>query len=338
MVKKTQKKSMEFRIVVTAMKMGIGFLSLVGFAAIMVAGQDSFRHSLVTAKYRIVSEGSNLNVRSFQASSAQELDEIFEVEHYEWPPSKQQTVPPLILAKFPDDFATMQNHKKRQNLFLRSLLPMVMIENRRIREQRQLAKLLFENKLPEEGSEMHSWLAGLAKKLRVHGDLADSAVEAKLLSRLDEIPTAMALAQSAIETGWGASRFAMEGNSLFGQWTFKRSNGLEPSSRDSDANHYVASFPTLRASVRAYMRNLNIGHAYGEFRQARALLRSEGHSLQAEELAVYLHRYSQRGEKYVADLQRMIKSRHIAFLANINLDPMKPNLVVARLGATTLSR
>ncbi len=336
MVKKTQKKSMVFSSVIPVMKVGFGFLSLVGFAAILIAGQSSFRDSLITSKYRVVSEGSNLNVRNFQARSAQELDQIFETEQYEWPPSKQQTVPPLILTKLPDDFATMQDHKKRQSLFLRALLPMVMIENRRIRGQRQLAELLFENELPEEGSDMYSWLVDLAKKLRVHGDLADPVVAAKLLSRLDEIPTAMALAQSAIETGWGASRFAMEGNSLFGQWTFKRSNGLEPSNRDSDANHYVASFPSLRDSVRAYMRNLNVGHAYGEFRQARASLRSEGASLQAEELAVYLHRYSQRGEKYVADLQRMIKSRHIAFLANINLDPMKPNLVVARLGSTTV--
>ena len=312
--------------------MGFGLLSLVVFTVVVIAGQSTFHHSLIEANYRTVIEASNLKVRNFQVKTSQELDKIFEVERYDWPPSGQQTVPPLILAKLPEDFAKFPDHKKRQNLFLRALLPIVLIENRRIREQRELAKMLLQGEQPADGSPMHNWLMELAKKLRVHGDLKNPEVIARLLNRLDEIPPALALAQSAIETGWGTSRFALEGNSLFGQWTFKRSNGLEPSKRDSEATHYVASFPTLRDSVRSYMRNLNIGHAYGEFRQARALLRAEGHSLKAEDLAVYLHRYSQRGEKYVADVQRMIKSRHIAFLANINLDPVEPKLVIARLG------
>ncbi len=312
--------------------MGFGLLSLMVFTVVLTAGQSSFRDSLITANYRAIIESSNLKVRNFKVSTTQQLDHRFEVEHYEWPPSAKQTVPPLILAELPDDFAKFQDHKKRQNLFLRALLPIVLIENRRIREQRELAKLLLEGEQPAEGSSMHSWLTNLAKKLRVYGDLKNPEVAARLLSRLDEIPPAMALAQSAIETGWGTSRFAMEGNSLFGQWTFMRSNGLEPLKRDPDATHYVASFPTLRDSVRAYMRNLNIGHAYREFRQARAKLRTQGDSLQAEALAAYLQRYSQRGENYVADLQRMIKSRHIAFLANTSLDPMERKLVVASLG------
>jgi len=312
--------------------MGFGLLSLVVFTVVLIAGQSTFRHSLIEANYRAVSEASNLVVRNFQVKTSQELDQTFKLERYDWPPSDQQTVPPLVLAKLPGDFAKMQDYKKRQNLFLSALLPIVLIENRRIREQRELAEMLLQGEQPVEGSPMHGWLLKLAKKLRVHGDLKDPEVITRVLNRLDEIPPALALAQSAIETGWGTSRFALEGNSLFGQWTFKRSNGLVPSSRDADANHYVASFPTLRDSVRAYMRNLNIGHAYGEFRQARAKFRAEGISLQSEELAVYLHRYSQRGEKYVADLQRMIKSRHIAFLANTSLDPIGPKLVVASLG------
>ena len=329
MVKKSQKKS----IVSSVATIGFGLLSLVAITAILIAGQNSFHHSLITANYRSVIEASNLTVRNFQVSTSQELDQTFEAERYDWPPSMQQTVPPLILAKLPDDFAKLQDYRKRQNLFLRALLPIVLIENRRIREQRELAKMLLEGEQPEPGSAMHDWLVKLTKKFRVYGDLKNPKVIARLLNRLDEIPPAMALAQSAIETGWGTSRFALEGNSLFGQWTFKRNSGIEPSNRGSNASHYVASFPSLRDSVRAYMRNLNIGHAYGEFRQARARLRAEGKSLQAEELAGYLQRYSQRGEKYVADVQRMIKSRHIVFLTNTRLDPMEPKLIVASRAA-----
>lgn len=307
-------------------------MSLGVFAAVLMAGQNSFRHSLIATNYRAIVESSNINVRNFQANTSLDLVEVFKAERYVWPPSAQQTIPPLILARLPDDFAILKDHRKRQDLFLRALLPMVLIENRSIREQRNLAKLLLEVEPPEHGSEMHGWLINLAKKFRVHGELKNPKVITQLLNRLDEIPPALALAQSAIETGWGTSRFAMEGNSLFGQWTFKRSNGLKPSNRNPDATHYVASFPTLRDSVRAYMRNLNVGHAYSEFRQERARLRASGDPLQAKELAVYLTRYSQRGEKYVADVQRMIKSRHIAFLANINFDPEEPKLFLAILG------
>lgn len=312
--------------------MSFGLLALGVFTATLIAGQNSFRHSLIAANYRAIVEASNLNVRNFQANTSQDLSQTFKAERYVWPPSAQQTIPPLILAKLPADFTNMKDHRKRQNLFLSVLLPIVLIENRGIREQRNLAKMLLEVEQPEPGSDMHGWLKNLAKKFRVHGDLKKPEVIALLLSRLDEIPPALALAQSAIETGWGTSRFAMEGNSLFGQWTFKRSEGLEPSNRAMDATHYVASFPSLRDSVHAYMRNLNVGNAYTEFRQERARLRAEGDLLQAEELAVYLHRYSQRGENYVSDLQRMIKSRHIAFLANTNLDPEGPKLFMASLG------
>jgi Bax protein len=322
-----------FSLPFSIIRMGFGLLSLAIFVAVLIAGQNAFRHSLLSANYRAIVEASNLNVRNFQADTSQALNQTFKAERYVWPPSAEQTIPPLILAKLPDDFAKLKDHRKRQDLFLRVLLPIVLIENRSIREQRNLAKMLLDAEQPEHGSAMHSWLASLAKKFRVHGDLKNPEVASKLLNRLDEIPPALALAQSAIETGWGTSRFALEGNSLFGQWTFKRSNGLEPSNRDADATHYVASFPTLRDSVRAYLRNLNVGHAYSEFRQERARLRAEGRSLQAEELAVHLHRYSQRGEKYVNDLQRMIKSRHIAFLANTNLDPEEPKLFLASLGA-----
>jgi Bax protein len=332
MVKAILKDSSGFSKTFSITRVGFGLLSLVIFVAVLIAGQNSFRHSLITANYRAIIESSNLTVRNFQASTSQDLIETFEAEGYVWPPTAQQTIPPLILAKLPADFANMKDHRVRQDLFLRALLPIVLIENRSIRERRNLAKLLLEVERPEQGSDMHNWLKNLAKQFRVHGDLKDPEVIARLLSRLDEIPPALALSQSAIETGWGTSRFALEGNSLFGQWTFKRSRGLKPSNRNADATHYVASFPTLRDSVRAYIRNLNVGHAYNEFRQARAGLRAEGISLQSEELAVYLYRYSQRGEKYVADLQRMIKSRHIAFLANTNLDPEEPKLFVASLG------
>jgi Bax protein len=159
-------------------------------------------------------------------------------------------------------------------------------------------------------------------------------VRKKLLGRLDIIPPALALAQAAIESGWGTSRFAREGNSLFGQWTYVNSKGLEPNQRDEGATHFVASFPDLRASVRAYMRNLNTGNAYHEFRTARAATRAAGQPLQASKLAEHLHRYSQRGEDYVSEIRRLINSPSIAALDQTRLGQIEQTLTTT-VSATT---
>ena len=318
MVQRIQKNSIAF--------MGLGLLSLVVITASVIAGQSPSYNTLDSLNHR-----TTIEYRDLTASTSTALDVAFETEQYDLSLASDKTVPPLVLSSLPEDLDAVQDPKKRQELFLRALVPIVLIENRRISEQRELARLLLEGDLPVEGSPMHIWLKKLAQKLRVRGDLKDPKVIARILNRLDVIPTDLALAQAAIETGWGTSRFAQGGNSLFGQWTFKSDGGLIPSDRDSNATHFVASFPDLRASVRAYMRNLNTGHAYKEFRVARAKLRADGKPLEAMELANYLHRYSQRGEHYTAELQKLIKNRRIAKLAKASLGTLKSKLVVASL-------
>lgn len=306
--------------------LGMGLLLLVMVTAGVIAGQSPAYDGLDSPNRRTIFEPRDLT-----ASTSSALHVAFEKEQYDLTLASEKTVPPLLLASLPDDFATVQDPRKRQDLFLRALLPIVLIENRRISEQRELAGLLLKGDLPAEGSPMNIWLKKLARKLRVRGDFNNPEVKTRILNRLDVIPVEMALAQAAIETGWGTSRFALEGNSLFGQWTFTSKAGLIPTDRDSDATHYVATFPDLRASVRSYMRNLNTGKAYKEFRLARAELRAKGKSLEAMELAKYLHRYSQRGEEYTAELQRLIKNHRIAALAKASLGSLKSNLVMASL-------
>lgn len=305
---------------------GLGLLSLVVVTAGVIAGQSPAHDTLESPDHRPI-----IVPRDIRASTSTALDVAFEVEQFGFSLASEKTVPPLVLASLPDDFAAVRNPKKRQELFLHALLPIVLIENRRIREQRELAKLLLESGQPAGDSPMYTWLKKLAQKLRVRGDLDNPEVKARILNRLDVIPTDLALAQAALETGWGTSRFALEGNSLFGQWTFKKEGGLIPSNRNRNATHFVASFPDLRASVRAYMRNLNTGHAYKEFRIARAQLRAEGKPLEAMELANYLQRYSQRGEHYITEIKSMIKNRRIATLAEASLGPLRSKLVVASL-------
>ena len=250
-------------------------------------------------------------LQPFTASSAAELEARFDRLGYAWPPGEQ--IPAIALQRLPPDFAEMRSNTARKHLFLRALLPIVLAENRRLREQRQLALLLLDNP-PQEKGELDKWLTKVARKYRIRGDLHSAENRAELLKRLDEIPSALALAQAALESGWGTSRFALEGNSLFGQWTYKKGDGLTPEDRDEDATHSVKAFPNLQASVRAYLHNLNIGHAYQELRDTRARLRAEGKPLDPLKLAAHLQRYSQRGEDYVREVRRMIASRDFAVL------------------------
>ena len=90
----------------------------------------------------------------------------------------------------------------------------------------------------------------------------------ELMTRMDIIPTSIALAQSAKESGWGTSRFALEGNAIFGQWTWS-GQGIAPLNRESDKNHKILKFPILRASVKAYQNNLNTHKSYKNFRDKR---------------------------------------------------------------------
>lgn len=299
--------------------MGLAVIFPLMAMAILISGHHSVKDPLMPPNHQTDFVPLNITV-----STSQALHNAFESEQYQWP-DNNQAIPPVVLKELPDDFATELGLRKRQDLFLRALLPIVLIENRRIYEQREMVKYILNSDFPVQNSSMYNWLEKLAQKLRIRGDLNDRRVLEKILIRLDEIPPALALAQGAIETGWGTSRFALEGNSLFGQWTYKSKNGLAPSKRESGKNHFVASFPDLRSSVRAYMHNLNTGRAYSEFRLARAKLRADNSALSAEVLADYLQRYSQRGEDYVNELQRMIRSQRISSIAKASLLKSKEN-------------
>ena len=120
---------------------------------------------------------------------------------------------------------------------------------------------------------------------------------------MDEIPVSLALAQAAKETGWGTSRFALEGNALFGQWTWS-GEGLRPKESDKNEGHKVMKFNVLQASVRAYQRNLNTHSSYIDFRKARAELRDNGKPLDSLILAEYLDKYAETGDKYVEVLKK----------------------------------
>ena len=138
--------------------------------------------------------------------------------------------------------------------------------------------------------------------------------------RMDEIPVSLAIAQAAKETGWGTSRFALEGNALFGQWTWS-GEGLKPKESEKNEGHKVMKFNVLQASVRAYQRNLNTHSSYKEFRYARAKLRDQGRDLDSLILSEYLDEYAETGEKYVEVLQKIIEQNNLKDFDDAKLLP-----------------
>ena len=133
----------------------------------------------------------------------------------------------------------------------------------------------------------------------------------ELLKRVDTIPVPLALAQAATESAWGTSRFALEGNNIFGQWCYDEGCGIVPSRRRPDASHEVRAFDSIDAAVRAYFMNLNTHDRYRNFRDMRFQMRNQRGDLDALVLAYGLVGYSERGDKYVDEIQTIIQQNNL---------------------------
>ncbi len=144
----------------------------------------------------------------------------------------------------------------------------------------------------------------------------------ELIEKIDIIPTSIALAQAAKESGWGTSRFALEGNAIYGQWTWN-GDGIEPLEKTKDQNHKILKFPLLRASVTAYITNLNTHRGYKGFRVKRSKLREQNKKLAGLELIHELENYAQTGKEYTKILAQIIKQNDLDELESVKIDDFK---------------
>ena len=210
-----------------------------------------------------------------------------------------QQVKPIYFTKLPKDLKTLGDTAKKKELFIQIVLPLILAENQKIIEDREKLFKILEKSFNSIGERV--WLKRRFKEYKIEdSDLAE------LKTRMDIIPVSLAIAQAAIESGWGTSRFALEGNALFGQWTWGK-KGIEPKQKDSKKKFKILNFQILRASVRAYKNNLNTNNGYKEFREARALLRQNDEKISGLKLAKYLFRYAATGKEYTASLEKSIK-------------------------------
>lgn len=253
-------------------------------------------------------------------ASTTELEQLFSEANYNWPLVRQQVVPPLQVQSLPLDFSEMEMVRRR-TVFLRVLLPLVLMENQKLRNQRALIRQMLENPdlAPRPDSLAEHALDRLIRRYRIDRGLSLKKSLTKLLIHVDEIPPSLVLAQGAIESGWGSSRFALQANSLFGEWTYQASQGLAPQSRKRGDGHYVRKFPDIYSSIRSYMYNLNTSKSYKGFRNLRAAMRRKQQPLKSMDLAAGLEKYSAKGLKYVAYVRKVIQLNDLQDLDELSL-------------------
>ncbi|HEY9200842.1 MAG TPA: glucosaminidase domain-containing protein [Gammaproteobacteria bacterium] len=213
--------------------------------------------------------------------------------------SATPTVPTYQADEF--DYSAVENTREKKQLFFDILRPIVIHENNVIRSQRD--KILA----AKQANQSAPWIQALAEEHKLEWDNENPDWD-RLLHHIDIIPRELVMIQAANESAWGQSRFAQQGNNLFGQWCFTEGCGLVPSQRSSDAAHEVRTFDSINDSVASYLHNLNTSHAYEDLRNIRAELRENNQPFDALTLAEGLSQYSTRGEEYVEEIQSMIRS------------------------------
>tara|TARA_Y100001970_G_C14226219_1_gene855850 strand:+ start:223 stop:1335 length:1113 start_codon:yes stop_codon:yes gene_type:complete len=251
--------------------------------------------------------------------SASTLEELFKETDYNLKKiRKSKIVKPVEIGLLPKEIKKIENSQKRKDLFIKIILPLILEENSKILLDRKRLFVIL-NKSINTKSEKE-WLK---QKLKQYGVVNNDLSTLKV--RMDIIPTSLAIAQAAKETGWGTSRFALEGNALFGQWTYS-DNGIKPASADQDSKHKVMRFKVLKASVRAYQRNLNTHSSYREFRKMRAMQRDNDEKISSLGLVKYLDEYAETGVKYTEVLKKIIEQNNLTDFDDAKILPTSKKL------------
>jgi len=212
-----------------------------------------------------------------------------------------------LYAAFPDYYYHIKNIKQQKKAFVDILLPLIQKENQKILNTRKKIIEIFNDPYYLLNTQKIAFLTKIAKEYKIK----DINNKNEFLLKIDKIPPSLALAQAAIESGWGKSRFVKEANNLFGHWEYSN-NGLAPKSRYEyiTIDYSIKIFPSLENSIAAYMRNLNRNPAYKAFRKKRFSFHKLHKNFTGIVAATTLENYSQLKEEYVKRVQNLIKSNH----------------------------
>ena len=216
----------------------------------------------------------------------------------------EKLVKPIYFTQFPRDLENLKSVQLKKETFIKIVLPLIVAENEKILDDREKLKVLIDKKFTSDTEKQ--WLRQKLLEYKVKkSDLKE------LMFRMDMIPVSIALAQAAKESGWGTSRFALEGNAIFGQWTWD-GQGIAPLKRDGNKSHKILKFPILRASVKAYKNNLNTHKSYFKFREKRKQLREKNKNITGLALTDTLKNYAQTGSEYTKILNQIITQNRLS--------------------------
>ena len=240
-----------------------------------------------------------------------------------WDIAADSSIKPVIFKNFPKDIKQL-DIETRKKIFLHTLLPAVLLAEEEIKWEKRALNLVRLRLGQEWGQEPflrnnQDWqvrftdsevefIISLTKKYR-------TADPEELARRIDILPVSLVLAQGALESSWGTSRFALEGNSLFGVWTWGN-DGIVPEHRDADKTHRVADYNSLFDSVRAYLLNLNRMEVYAKLRQLR---QNSDDSIVLSSGLLY---YSIRRYDYVKDVRLVIDHNDLKEYDRCRLDDL----------------
>lgn len=234
-------------------------------------------------------------------------------------------VPRILPTAVPSDMSAIEDAQQRKRVFLRMVLPLVLVTNEQLVRDRQRITLLRDAIMDGRAVSyrQQTWLEEQFATYKVEpGDFET------LLRRVDIVPPSLALAQAAIESGWGTSRFARLGNALFGQWTTAQHEGIVPARREEGKTHKIRAFDAPLDAVKSYVRNLNTHAAYRELREMRAAFRAESRAFDSIAFADTLHAYSEKGTVYTDLLKQIIRGNKLRMLDRAILSPQEPRIAL----------
>ena len=315
----------------------ISFFVIVGVVVILISGGTAFKNSENNFKNQIVKKPETKIKKEVKKPETKIKKEekavelilpdlnlktetvltLFKDVNYDLKKVKfDKTVKPIYFTQLPKDLDELKNVKLKKETFIKIILPLIVAENERILDDRYKLKKITSRKITTDDEKQ--WLRQKFLEYRVKkGSIED------LITKMDIIPVSIAIAQAAKESGWGTSRFALEGNAIFGQWTWN-GQGIAPLDRDKTKSHKILRFPILRASVKAYTKNLNTHKSYVKFRDKRKSLRKENKKIIGLELTKTLDNYAQTGSEYTKILDQIIRQNRLMDYEPVKLTNSSP--------------
>jgi Bax protein len=258
----------------------------------------------------IVVFDTNSHVTSYRKMQQLFLDVNYDLEKIR---RREMDVPRIFIKTLPSDFNMIESARERKELFIKFLLPLVLKVNEDLRKDRE--RLLGLRGKKSLSPEDNAWLEKIRDEYKT-----GSREVGDILVKLDEVSVSMAIGQAAEETGWGDSRFLIDGNAIFAEWTWG-GEGMLPRGRKDGLKHRVKTFPTLLDSVESYANNLNKTRYYAGFRRIRAGLRKTGKPLSGATLMSAMIHYSTQRDKYIMGVKKIIRDNRLNDFDGVRLAP-----------------